>query len=204
LSITTCPVPKCGTKDVDGNPVLINTPVCDRCAAKVRTVLVTAESIHRDAGQALAPAASGADSERVSTGETIRLPINGEALALQQDIVRVLAYAAEDLLELATVPRLAGEHLRLSLAATALLERLDEALALPGFAADVVDLGRRANRLLGTTAPPVKLHAPCSVCGCLALTREAGTEDVECRACGSLYDPHAYNHLVTETLKAAA
>jgi hypothetical protein len=202
VSISPCPIQNCRSKDVDGNPILIHTPVCDRCANRVRSVLVNAETIHRDAGLAMAPVAGGAGGERVSTGETIRLPINGDALALQQDLARVLAYAAEDLLGYRTVSRVRNQDLYH--VARLILDRFDEALQLPGFPADAIDLARRADRLLGTTAPPVKLHAPCSACGCLGLCREAGSELVECRACGVVYDPHAYAELVADVLAVAA
>lgn len=181
-----CPVPKCEE--------ITAQPVCDHHRARVIAALARALVNYDDLGLALAPAAGGGQGERVSTGEVIRLPINADARALQEDLTRHLVRAWEDVAGVRTGTLVGRERSQLSFAShqLATVGHFQAALTLDGFASRLLDLSRQADRLLGRQSPPKRLPTPCGSCGCLALERPAGEEHVQCRACGDLYSPSDY------------
>jgi len=61
---------------------------------------------------------------------------------------------------------------------------------------DVLTLVRRAERAAGLDRLIHRLPAPCPSCDTLALVREDGSDQVECRACNRVWPEHDYRRLV--------
>jgi hypothetical protein len=196
VSVTTCPVPSCKTTDVDGNRLLITTPLCDHHRARLAQTIRDAPRTYTELALLMGSRTVG-NSERVSTGETIRLPINTEARSLQQDLARTLAHAENYLrrrLGPSPAPPRGREGPTVQAAATWLGGHVDELLEHDDSAAlELLDLRRRTDRLLGHSNPPIKLPTPCAACGCFALRRPAGSDDATCHACGQVHPLDAYH-----------
>lgn len=200
MSLHACPIVKCSTTDELGNPTLITTPLCQHHRDRVHTTLRGLPRTYVETNLALVPGSS-MGGEHVTTTKTPPLPLNSRARELQQDTLHVLTIA-EAMLRThhgwAPAPRRGREGPTLQAAAQLLAQHLDTVLALehgPDFAQAILDLRRRAEALLGSTAPPVKLWTPCPACGCLGLRRRAGSEDADCTACGAVLDPNTYDAL---------
>jgi hypothetical protein len=131
---------------------------------------------------------AGGGGERVSTSKTRPLPISTENRSLQEDMVRIVTQVEQALrysLHLTDPPRRGREGPTLQAAARMVELHLDEALDLQhgiAIAEALLDLRRRADRLLGKTASPRRLGEPCAACDCLSLVRTG--EQVVCRVCG--------------------
>lgn len=61
---------------------------------------------------------------------------------------------------------------------------------------EALELARRAERAAGFDRLVHRLPAPCPSCDALTLTREDGSDQVECRACGRVWPEDDYRRLV--------
>jgi hypothetical protein len=182
------------------NPLLISTPVCDHHQARVRATLHAMPRTYTELHQAMAPTSGGTSGERVSTGETIRLPINTDARALQQDMIH-LALEAEARIRhhrgWMPAPMRGREGPTLQGAVTVILDHHDQLLRLDGaeqLCVDVIDIRRRADRLLGATTPPKRRPTPGPKSGWFGHRRPPGDDLATCHACGHDLDLEQYHH----------
>jgi len=177
MSIRPCPIEHCQTVDPDGNRTLIHTPICDHHRTRLLATLRNLPRTYVELTLNMTPT-TGGGGERVSTSKTRPLPISTENRSLQEDMVRIVTQVEQALrysLHLTDPPRRGREGPTLQAAARMVELQLDEALDLQhgiAIAEALLDLRRRADRLLGKT-PPRPVREPCGACDCLALVRTA-------------------------------
>jgi hypothetical protein len=211
VSVHTCPITNCQSTDPDGNRQLITTPLCQHHKNRLAHTLENAPRTYAELSTTMAPAQGSAAGDKVSSGETIRLPINTNARALQQDLLGIITTAETALRhtnQWAPAPDRGREGPTLTAAAQVVHAHLEQLLTIQHglvFAIDLLDNRRQTDRLLGHSNPPVRLHAPCPACGCLSLERTPGQDTVACVACGQQLDQpsyHAHTHALAEEYAA--
>lgn len=198
-------MPRCRDPlDPEGNAPLVTTPVCEHHDRRLRRTLEDAALLYVQLGLAIGIPAQRAedDGARHTKAEAPPLPINVEARALQERLVRLLVEAEDDLrlaLHLNRRP-LRGREAAIVVGSSSFLAvRQEQLLAFPfgvELCVGVLQHHADSRRALGLTRLIHRLPAPCPTCDRMGLEREDGADFVLCRACGRLFTEDEYARLV--------
>jgi ribosomal protein S27E len=214
-NISSCPYPGC--RDSDGNPRLTRDVICDASRRHYATI-IDRLVLHYVLLRATLPKPVPPPGERVMR---IVAREYGHPAEWASDTARSIAdHFGETHEALAEhlhhrQPRgLRAESQRVSDAhhyMTVWFEQLCTWPAAGDTAEALVDLDRDVRRGLGKTDPQRHLPVPCPQCELLTLVRSldhAGTDEVECRACGHVIHAEHYGlwtrMLVDDMLAAAS
>lgn len=211
MTVHHCPITRCTTTDDLGNPLLINTPLCDPHRTKAQNAIQRMPRLYTELNMALAPGSTtAADPDRVTASKERPLGIATEMRAMQEDILSILAFAEMHIrmhLDWSPTPPRGREGPTVTAAARLVHAHLDTMLRLNlGYELDntrrpwperVLDLTWRARQGLGqTNAPPARLGEPCPTCEMKALQRANGASEVVCKYCGRIFTEADYDRLV--------
>lgn len=206
--VARCPIARCRDplwqgepKEAPAAPLRGSEIICAHHAQRLARTLDALPRLFAELATLRIPTQREAD--KVTTSRTPPVPINLQARACQEDMLRAIA-DAERLLRYARrwsprPPRgreggtlAAGvAWCRTHLEALVTLDSVGDTLAAQLFtAADM------AHRLLGHVERPTQLPAPCPSCDTLGLERGNGWSVVKCRYCGRTFHEDEYDRLV--------
>jgi hypothetical protein len=206
MSVHPCPMPRCvDPRDPAKNAPLVTTPLCEPHRSRLNFQLLDVPSTYVRLDLALGSHGKASDV-RVSRGKPEPpTPLNVGVRALQEDLVRLLLTAEDELRLALDLPSFVAGEVREGVALTAASEflavRLDRLLAEPTgilLAVDLDQLLGTIRRALGLAKLVHRLPAPCPSCELLTLRRDDGASFVRCvnDACNRSFSEDDYARLV--------
>lgn len=174
--------------------------MCDHHAGRVARVLGELPRYYDELAEIMLPSRQVvSDDVRVATSKTKPLPINGDARAAQEDMLRLLRdieiiysdaarrgfepYPITERAQVVHFARFARRHL------------VGILVVDVKFGLDLLALNHRCRFLLGLNTATQRLAVPCPSCDNTQLVRENGAGYATCKACGKGVNEQTYNEL---------